>query len=330
MTGQIISEAEVDRSVWKVLILGVLTIAASIVAIYGFNHFLVGFQSRFFLLGLVGAIFLLIMAILNVFFIKSFVKIITIGVFAAGIPLVLFYPGIDIVLIAGAVLFFLFLMEASRRGHGAINNSLKMKFFLTAGSVLPKAVTGFLLFLAVIFFTHYYSVEGKKFNENINWAMVNQTVNASAPAINFFLPGFSADSSTDEILGLFVGKQVRSLVPDFERYMPEVQQRIFNEVFSSFKDNLQRTVGSVDGKKTLAENLYVFLAGRYLNNFSDMNKLIFAAVFTFLIFLVAKGATFLFNWLIEFLAFVCFKILIIVKFAYISLENRSREFVALT
>lgn len=329
LTGQIISEAEVDRSLFKIFILTILTVAASFLAVYSFSRFLLDSQSSYFPLSLLGAVLFLIFVILDVFFIKSFPKIIFLSILASFAPLALFYPSIKLPLIIGAALFFIFLINAFKRGVGVIGNFLRLRFFTAASFALPKAVTGLLIFFALIFFTNYFNVDENKFNENINRLAINQIVIAGEPAVKIFLPKFSSELSADEFLKMLLNEQITSLVPDFERYLPAVRERIFNETFNGFKERLEKVVGTIEGDEPLSESLY-FVFERYLDGLPETTRLIFAVVFTFVVFLLIKGIVSLFHWLIESLAFLIFKILIISGFAYISLENRSREFVALT
>lgn len=330
MTAQIVSEAEVDRSLWKIFILGILFIGGSWLAVQAFNQFLLGLTPALFLYALLGTVFFLAMLLLNVFFIKSYPKIILLVLLAAAVPLAVFYPRLEPVLLGGLGVYFLFLLNASRRGYRSLENSMKVRFFLTAGAILPKAVTGLLLLFAVLFFSRYFDLAAGNFNERFNRAFISQLVTVGEPAVRFFLPGFSASQPTDETLKLFVRGQINSLVPDYERYLPEVRERIFNETFVTFKRNLETAVGPVDGQAPLAENLYRLLAERYLNELDGDGRFYFAVGFTVVLFLVAKGVISIFHWLIGFLAFLVFKMLLITNFGYISLENRSREFVALT
>ena len=49
-----------------------------------------------------------------------------------------------------------------------------------------------------------------------------------------------------------------------------------------------------------------------------------------LVFFSLKGIVALFYWLIELLAFLVFKFLLTIRFAHVSAEMRSREFISLS
>lgn len=329
MTGQIVSEAEVDRSLVKIILIGVLTVAASFGFAYFFNLSLAMLQFRFLPLAILLVIILLVLAILSNFYIKSFAKLTTI-VFLSGVAvLAVFYPDFPLLVIIGSVVFFIIFLSAYRRGSRMISNSLRIRFFLIASSILPRAVTALLLFAALVFFHHYFNIDTDRFNDSFNKIFISSLAAASEPAVKIALPGFSAHNTSDEVLQAVLKKQIGNLVPDFARYLPAVQERIFNETFVDFKKNIEQQIGPIEGSKPFTETLHNLIKS-YLDELSGNEKLVFAIAFTFVLFLIIKSIFAIFYWLIKLIAFILFKASIVAGFAYVSLENRSREFVALT
>jgi hypothetical protein len=329
MIGQIVSEAEIDRSLIKIILVGILTIAASFGFAYFFNLSLITLQFRFLPLTIILAVAVLVLIILSIFYIKSFAKLTAI-VFLSGVAvLAIFYPDFPLLAIIGSAVFFIILLSAYRRGSRMISNSLRLRFFLVAVSIVPRAVTAFLLFAALVFFNYYFDIDANRFNDDLNKIFISSIVKTSEPAIKIALPDFSAQNTGDEVLRAVLKKQIGNLVPDFDRYLPAVQERIFNESFADFKKNIEQQIGPIEGSRPFTETLRSLIKS-YLDGFSDTGRLVFAIAFTFVLFFIIKGIAAIFYWLIELIAFILFKASIAAGFAYVSLENRSREFVALT
>lgn len=313
----------------KIVTLGFLTISASLSTIYSFNNFFTDLNSANLLLSGISAFFLLILITLNVFFIRDLFKIGLIVFLASAAPFILSYSLVSKVTIVGGALFFFFLMVASQRGARILINSLKIRFFAVASFVVPKAITGLLIFLTVLFFANYFDFENGALDERINQVIINYLVNSSEPIVRIFLPGFSADQTTSEFLTLVVKDRIKSIEPDFDRLLPAVQTQLLETVSQQLTASLQARVGLFDAEKSLSDNFFN-LTTQYLDNSSKNYKLIFSIALSLLIFLVLKGITSLLSWLVELVAFIIFKFLLILNFAYISLESRSQEHITLS
>lgn len=329
ITAQIVSEAEVDRSFWKIFVLGAILTILSFFSFFTYNRLFSSAEGSFIFYTLSSSVLFLVFVIQTSLLVKSYSKVALMVFLTTSAALASFYPRIDFILGVGALVYFLFLLFATRRGYTALANSLKIRFFSLARAILPKAVTGLIIFFAVIFFSHYFNPSTGIFNEHLQENFIKQIVNFGEPALRFFLPGFSAEQSTGENLSLFVKKQITSLVPDYERYPAEVKTRIFNETFATFKKNIEETIGPFNAAQPISENFHKYITG-YLNNLSSKAKLMAAIIVTFIIFMIIKGVAALFYWLIYFLAFLIFKLILVSGAAFIGSESRSREFVVLT
>jgi len=329
MTAKIVSEAEIDRSIVKIILIGFFIIAACFGFAYFLNLFFKTLQFGFLLLGLALAVLALILIILSVFYIKSFNKLAAITFLSALLSLAVFYPDFSNLIIISAFVLFIFLLLAYYRGFKLINNLIQLRFFLVASSILPKALTAFVIFAIIVFFNYYFDIKNYKFNEALNKIFITNFIKITEPIFKIFLDDFSFQSSGDEVIKAIVKKRINNLIPDFDRLLPAVKEKVFNEAFIEFKKNLEKDLGPIEGTKPVSEILFSVVKG-YLDNLSENGKLIFAVGFSLFLFFVIKGIAFFFYWLIELMAFVLFKFLIVVGFAYISLENKSREFVILT
>jgi len=329
MTAKIISEAEIDRSLVKIILIGFLIVAT----VFSFTYFLdfsfKNFQFRYLFFAAASVAVALILIILSVFYIKSFNKLIIIAFLSSFISLASFYPNLSAVIVIGAFVFFVFFLLAYYRGFKVVNNLIKIRFFFVASSILPKAATAFLLFATFVFFNYYFDIESNRFNDNLNKIFVASFVKISEPVFKIFLSNFSFQDSTDELIKLVVEKRINSLIPDFSRYPSTVKEKILNEAFIEFKKNIEKQIGLVEGNKPFSETVFDLIKTN-LDNLAEKEKIVFAIVFSFILFFIIKGISLFFYWLIKLLAFILFKALIAVNFAYISLENKSREFVILT
>lgn len=321
-------EAEVDRSLIKILFFGLITVAANGAAIYGFKSFLETFNYFFLFLALIAGLIFLTAAALNVLFIKSFTKIFLIILLAVVLPVLLFYPDFSMVVIAGAAVFLAWSVSASQRAFNIAVNSVKVKFFSVVGPALAKTITGLLLFATAIFFVKYFDFNQKVFNERINNEVVHQFLVLSQPAVGLFAPKFSPQAKSEDVFNSFIKEQVRKITPKFESQLPSVQQRIINEAGKMARQTLESRLGKLDFEKSFEENTRL-LINRWLDNLTAQQKLTVAVVLAVVFFAIVKSFSFLLFWFVELTAFVVFKFLLLINFAHVSLENRSREFIIL-
>ena len=69
---------------------------------------------------------------------------------------------------------------------------------------------------------------------------------------------------------------------------------------------------------------------RYVSRLSPNTLTILGFVAALLLFFALKGFAALFYWLVILFAFVVFKFLVVIGFAYVNLETRSREYIMLS
>ncbi|KKU98641.1 MAG: hypothetical protein UY32_C0018G0002 [Candidatus Jorgensenbacteria bacterium GW2011_GWC1_48_8] len=172
-------EEEIDRSFWKAVIIAVLAAFFVFFAVSSFNKFLLSVQGTDLLWCFVFALLFFVLFLLQVFFVKSRLKMVPLILLETLAPLLVFYsrffngPGTPLYLVFGAAVLFLALLSSSIRGQRELSNSLEIRFFSIVKSVLPRAVTGFILFLSAVFYLNYF-VWGN-FNQNVGRAIVNET-----------------------------------------------------------------------------------------------------------------------------------------------------------
>ncbi len=344
---QIISQAkelEEDRNTFKIFLLAVLGVIFIFTAVSTFNLFITTASGSYFLWAIVSSVLFLTLTVLQVFFIKSGVKLFFILFFESALTLIIFYkylyPKPSLILLSAPILLFIFLALAVNHGSKILSNSIKIHFIPVARTIIPKAVTGLLLFLVILVYLNYF--EWGRFNEKLGQALVNQTLIGSTPAFRIWTPQYSYNQTTQNFLEGIAENQLNRFKPklfndssfDFESFnfdnLPAEQKKLLisqaaKELESTFEDLLG---GPLNSNEPL--NLAAYrLTKDYFKDLAPQAKSFLGIIIAAFLFFFLKGVAILFYWLIEFLSFILFKFLIAVGFAYVSLETRSREFVLL-
>ncbi len=343
---QVISEsreAEVDRSVWKIALLGFLGAVASVAAVSGFNRLLSGLDYFYFWPTLIAFVFFVVLFVLQVFLVKGLGKLSLIALFESVAPLALFwdklYPQFSVVLVLGASLAFVLYFAAARRGRKVLENSIKTNFFETSKSFLAKVLTGFLLMASVVLYLNYF--EWGNFTPEMGRRLVAETLAVSEPVVKVVFPGVSFDVTIRDLLRNLAAEQLRNTrfqVPgvsasspetDF-RALPEREQgKLIDQAVIQLENVMADRFGSFNPNEKVSDFAYG-LVSKYFASSASASPWILPAIAIFIFFFASKGILVLFHWLFALLAFLVFKLLILVNFAYYNLETRSREFILLS
>jgi hypothetical protein len=346
MALQVISqskEPEIDRSLLKIIFLGFFTVGFVFLAVYFFSQYLLLGWLRFFWGTIAAAAAALSLNILNVFFVKSRAKLNLIIFLESLAPLVIFwnkiYPTPSKVLLGGAAVFFVFLLIGASRSAKLLANGLKIQFWFTAKPFLTKAVSGFLIFLSVIFYLYYF--QWGKFNDVLGQKFLDVFLVNAEPFLRFQLGNVSFRSSMDDFLKEVAETQLKRIKltiserseqnfeGDFANLPPELKKQAIEKASLALKENLEKTFGPLDSKKEVRIIIYEIIK-KYFENLRKQFKLLWDIGIVIIFFFTLKGLAALFNWLIIFIAFVLYKLAIVTGFAYVTLESRSREFILLS
>ncbi len=323
-----ITEAEVDHSFWKIFLLGFLTVIGFFGAMYGWQAFWQSFNYYFLLLAVVGLLVFVTAAVLDVFFIKSFMKVAFIAFVAFLASLFLFLSsGFSIAVVGGAAFLALFALSA-KRAFDIANNSIRIKFFLITDTLLGKTITGLMLFWSVIFLFYYFNFTEFEFNQQINRQIINQTLLASQPIVKIFSPRFALDQKTELVVEDFVRDQASRIVPKFDLMLPGAKDAIVKQLMQQTEQNLAGIFPDTDFKDTIRHNFYNLIEKK-INNLPDNQKFMVAVGVAMTIFLIFRGLAFIFLWFFALTAFIAYKFLLLVGFAQVNLETRSREYISL-
>ncbi len=343
---QIISqskEAETDRRVWKIVLLGFLGTGASVASVSGFNHLLLGLNPFYLWPTIIAFAFFLILTMLQIFLIKGLEKLSLIAFVESAAPLALFwdklYPQVSVILVLGAVFIFVFLFAAARRGRSFLENSVKIKFFEISRSFLPKAVMGFLLFAAVLLYLNYF--EWGNFNSDMGRRLTTGVLMNSEPIVKIIVPGVSFDLTVRELLRTLAAEQLKntrlqiegvsasSPETDFRALPKRDQEKLITQATDQLQSIMISKFGNVGPNEKITDFAYA-LASKYFSDSLKNSAWILPLAVTLIFFFALKGIFALFYWLFILLAFLVFKLLVLFGFAYFNLETRSREFVLLS
>lgn len=332
-------ESEEDRSFWKVLILAALGAASVFLSFFLFDKFLIEGNLTRALGSVFFAALFLSLFVLQVFLTKSRAKIALLSLLQAIAPLLLFieriYPTPSLPLVLAFAAFFLFLVAAAARGEREISNSMTIRFFAVAKSIVGRAVAGLLIVFSVLLYLTYFVWGG--FNESFSKRLTDQTLAASEPLIGTFLVEVSfGDTVSDffrtlaenELRKIKVGPEGESAI-EFQRLPPKEQERIIGEISLEFEKQAEKIAGPLNASATVKDEVFRVIKD-YVEEMPAATKSVLSVGLAVLFFFSARGIAFLFYWLPEFIAFIIFKIFLVTGFAYVSLESRSREFIMLS
>lgn len=346
MNLQVISqsrEQEIDRSLLKILFLGLLGVGFSVLSVFFFNRYLISAQPHFFWGAVLGSAAFFVMMILQVFSIKSAGKLNIILFFETIAPLAIFYdkiyPEPSRLLIGGALVAFIFAVLGANQGLKLLANSIKISFWPTSKAILPKAVTGFLVLLSVIFYLNYF--KWGNFNDQLGQKLLDGLLLSGEPIIKLQWPGVSFnDKFGDFLFGISESQLKKMKLPvteraaanfrgDFKTLPPEAKKQLIERTALELEKVIENYTGPIDSAKQTRILIYELIK-KYVGSLSASSRFLLSLGAVAVVFFTMKGLAALFYWLIIFVAFVVFKFLIVIGFAYVSLESRSREFILLS
>ncbi|MEK7513210.1 MAG: hypothetical protein AAB601_03340 [Patescibacteria group bacterium] len=336
-------EAEADTSIVKLTVLGLFGAAANFLAVYEADRFFVSANGGYAWGAVAAGVFFGIFAVLASVFVKNRSLLKSIVFLWSVIPLVLFtehlLPEPSLILIGAAIVTGGLAAAATARGAKFLAESVEVQFFGVAKNVLPKAVTAFLLMVSALGYLNYFEWGG--FNRTVGQALVDEVVAASAPAVSLWLPGVSVDGTVDEFLKGFALNQLRNIKPDvvsrtladfqgtFNDLPAETRTAMVHQVAGQLQESLGKLIGPMEPETPFTEAVYAGIVS-YAAKFPQNVRLGAGALLALLAFGSLKGIAALFYWLIEFLAFLAYKFLLLTNFAHVATEMRSRKFVVMS
>lgn len=335
----------------KIVILGGAMTAASALAGFFFVKFLERLEGSDLLISAICAGVFVILLILSAFFMKSITARIFWMALAALVPplatLVLrgigeeaFRENLPIAL-AGGGLFLLFIMMGMERSAATLKNSIEVKFFTTAKSLAPKAITGILILFSALFYLSYF--RWGTFNEELLKRGSDNLLLSAEPLAQAWFGDktVGVESSVDEVLRKIaegqVASQLKDLAAEGEDRVPLSEliegagkEKLIAQFEAELKRTLEEVAGPVGdeektkdvlyriGKKYITDTLFKFGMTPYVG-----------IALTILVFFVMKSLSFGVGWALEIAAFMVYKVLMAMHFARMIHTDVKREEIVL-
>jgi len=338
------NEAEIDRSVLKIILLALLGAGLSVLSVKLFLNFLLNVQGVFFFLWLAAAVAFLVVILLQTIFIKSKMKLVGVMFFQGIVPLVLFvdqlYPVTSVLLMVGAGFFTLFLVLGSYKGWRFLGESLTIRFSFMAKIVLPKVVMGMIFLLLSVLYIQYFELN--KFTDTLGESIVSETLIASEPVVKLWFPNISFNQSVKSFFESVAEAQLRSIrvettrsdgvrvSVEFKTLTDEMKKQIIVDAGEKVRMAFEEKSASPFSPDTSMKSAIFLATKKYVQSNSEKMGNLFPAIVLLVAFFTFKGIFSLIHWLISLIAFLIYKFLVAVGFAYINLESRSREFILLS
>lgn len=336
-------EAEIDRSPVKIVLLGVFGVGMSLLVTHFFRSFLATMLPSDFLIWLFAVAAFLIAVALQMVFVKSGGKL-SFMMFLNGIaPLAFFtsslFPNPSVPLLIGAGLFILFLVIGAERGWRILSEGMVVRFGLAVRNMLPKAVTGMLIFLSAVSYLSYFTLH--EFSAAAGRNLFDASLTYAAPVVRLWFPNVSFDQPTSEFFKQVAKSEIATISTselsnimggaalNFSALPAPTKEKLINEAAAKVQEAFAAKYGSVSSDEPMRDTLYRIVT-RYAGDISTNMGPAFAVAVTALIFFTLRGFFSLILWLIGLLAFLVYKFLVITGFAYVSIESRSREFIILS
>lgn len=339
-------DEERDQRPWKVALLAVVGVGTTLLATYALIAYLEWATPN--LLYVVGGAALLSLSIfiLQGFFVKTPMLLRTLVFVETVAPLLLFtdrlYPAPSAILIAAAGVFFFFANMGSLRALRQAAAHMRIHFFDIARAVIPKALTGGLLFMAALVYLTYFS--WGTLNDAVGRKFVNQALSSSDPILRLYFSRVSVDQKVEEFLREVVRAELEGednniigkLAPDSgeaqkvfrELPVPE-RDVIVARVTEGFRKSLEPIVGPLNPEESVRDAVYRIIEQRFAG-LTPSQRTTFSVGGLVLVFFALKGFLSLFHWLIAAVAYLIFKLCMALGFARKGVATQTREFVILS
>lgn len=316
-------KTDIDYSVWKIWLIwsaGVLAVSLS-------GYFFITGSFVFFLAAVV---FALILFVFQSFFIKNFSRQ-ALGVFlqtlAAVFVVAFFYRDLALeILLIAATLFYLFVLWGHYRGYQEARSSLKISYFRIAYRVLPTAMSGLAIFIALIF---GFSADQNKLSSRAYFDYLFQPIGLIA---GLYLPDFYPERPAENLLINLTEKALvqQNLMVEIDKLPEEQKQKVIEQAAVEMRKGWENYLGSsIEPELSVEDNVYKIFRHRINDLFLAYPAFYISLFLSLFIFLMIKGTAFFFYWLIAFIGFLVYEALIISNFLVVHFESRDKEIVVL-
>jgi hypothetical protein len=307
---------DIDRSLWRIVVIGVATVGAALVMGLMINGVRtnVSIESAVFLI--MAAIIWSVFLFLQMFMVKSMMINTPLILGQVVAMIIASFHSVSLYLIIAGVIFYAFLLVGFTRGRWDLMNYLKIRFFKIGTRALPLFVTGLALFLAIYFVSAF-----DESNFAISEKIFGLVVGSASPVLEKAIPGFDPNMSVSEFLRLVARQQVPEGVVTSEE--------LIDQTASTLRQTIQdKTGASIGSGESVQNSLYRNLVNKLSNATAPIRAGALAIVGIGLFFGI-KAVAFFVNWIILLIAFMLYRILLVVNFFYIGVEDRKKEVIVL-
>ncbi len=335
-------EPENDRSPWKIALLGLFGVASSAAMVSEFLNFSTTLRTSYFWISIIAALLFFSFALLQAFFVKGSWKLFLITFLEFAVPLLIFRSRFDAqtlpYLAAACILGIAYIGFALEYGKRLLANSVEPRFFSIAKRILPRLVTGTLLFLSILLYLNYF-VWGN-FTDALGKTFVTGALSSSAPVIKLWVPNVSFDASVrDFIASLAKDRLQRTSITVVDsggrsqtflwNNLPQKQQgEYLQQAITQTSLAFTKQFGEMNQNESMHEFIYGLLKG-YVERARGATGSLLPIAAIMLFFFVIKGVAALLSWLIVCVAFIIFKLSVVTGFAEEAVETRNRTFLIL-
>ncbi len=337
-------ESEVDRGLLKIALFGLFGAAASFFTVYLFTVLLSSFTLANVLYALLAVSSFLILAVLQAFFVKSGVKLFAVCLLealAAGAMFwQQFYPAPSIPLSFGLGVFLVVLFFGAYEGARFLRDALSIRFAFVSRGVFARAATGLFIFLSVVTYVWYFDLG--KFNPENEYKLMAAAVSSAEPALRVWFPGASLNQTADEFFRKVAESELRKLSKariatggtdaqiDFNILNKQQQEQAIQVAAETLRTSFGAALGApVSGDMLMKDVFFEFMKVK-VAGFSKETRGYFDILVAVMVFFFLKGTFMILGCFIRFIAFVIYKLLLALGFAYVSVETRNREFILLS
>lgn len=322
-------QVDVDQSLWKLVVLGALTVSFAFAFSYALKILLQSRDKASFLATVIFGIGFLVFFLLNTLFIKSQPTSHWIIGLEAIALLLGFYDSFSKYTFLGGLLAFVSLAAANYAGVAELRNLVKLKFWRVSKRVLPKAILASAFFAGFAYYGHIQALDWIKPEQFfISESTFEKIVAPVAPAIQRFVPEFDLSINTGKFLNQIAADQVASN-PAKQNLSPEQKRLLIDFTAQDLKTELGSYLGqTIDTSSTVGILLYDgFLAklSEAPDNVRSNIPLGAAAA----VFLAIVAFTWLIRWVATLIAWILFEASMAVGFSILMAESKSREIVVL-
>ncbi len=322
----IANSVDTDRSMLKIAVLAVLSIASLSAFGYFFKLFFQGNEGNFLLFSGLSVTIFLIIFLLQTLFIKSFkISVLAIFLSCAGL-LAAFYDNVsNTAILIGIAFVFLALIAANLNGIRELKNSLKVSFWKISKTVLPKAVAAIFLFISVVYI---YADSAEKKDFFISESNFNKILSPSVLVAQKFYPELDLSLTFKEFAESLAKKQIEQ-TPELSILPKAVKNLMVKQAAGEIEAKAVDFIGApVSGNLKISEALYE--AAKYkFNSFPENIKSIILIGIVLTIFMTLEILAMPVRLIISFLAFIIYELLLAFGFANVELEGRSKEIIIL-